>query len=299
MPPTLLLTGATGFIGTRLAPGLASSWRVVRASRSAEGPDSVRLDLEDPASVQAAFDSVQPAAVVHCAGAARPDECEKDPAFARRMNPEAARLVADAAARAGARLVHISTDMVFDGEKGWYGEDDAVDAKTVYGRSKLEAEREVLSRAPGTAVVRVSSVYGRPLGSRPCFVDDWRAALSAGKPISAPVDQWRTSTDGDQLPEVIGRLLADPDLDGVFHWGGAERLTRHETALALCAAFGFDPALARPTRAADQRTGLVRPRDLSLDSSRLSAALGLAPRRLADGFAALNVSVRNSGESRL
>jgi dTDP-4-dehydrorhamnose reductase len=118
-------------------------------------------------------------------------------------------------------------------------------------------------------------------------VDEWRAALSAGKPVVGYVDQWRTSTDGDQLPEVIGRVLADPDLEGVFHWGGAERLTRHETALVLCRVFGFDPALVRPARAADQRGTVLRPRDVSLDSSRLSAVLGLAPRRLADGFAAL------------
>jgi dTDP-4-dehydrorhamnose reductase len=183
--------------------------------------------------------------------------------------------------------VHLSTDMVFDGEKGWYAEDDAVNPQTVYGRSKLQAEEAVLSRAPGAAVLRVSSVYGRPLGARPCFVDDWRAALAAGRPTPAFVDQWRTSTDGDQLPEVIAGILADPDLDGVFHWGGAERLTRHETALELCRVFGFDASLVRPARAADARGTVLRPRDLSLDSSRLAAALGLAPRKLADGFAAL------------
>ena len=290
MPPTLLLTGATGFLGARLAPGLGSRWKVVRASRRAEGPDSVRLDLEEPASVRAAFAAVRPSAVVHCGGAARPDECETDPAMARRLNPEAARLVAELSAAAGARLVHLSTDLVFDGEKGWYDEDDEVRPLSVYGRTKLEAEEAVLSRAPGSVVLRVSSVYGRPLGGRPCFVDEWRAALSAERPIAAFTDQWRTSTDGDQLPEVIGRLLNDTVLEGVFHWGGAERLTRYETALALCAAFGFDASLVRPARVADQRPAAPRPRDVSLDSSRLSAALGLPPRALAAGFAALKAA---------
>jgi len=290
MPPTLLLTGATGFLGSRLAPGLASAWTVVRASRRAEGPASIRLDLESPESVAAAFAAVQPAAVVHCGGAARPDECEKDPALARRLNPEAARLVAAQSACWGARLVHISTDMVFDGEKGWYDEDDAANPGTVYGRSKLEAEEVVLSRAPGAAVLRVSSVYGRPFGARPCFVDAWRADLAAGRPTTAFVDQWRTSTDGDQLPEVIGRVLADPDLSGVFHWGGAERLTRYETALVLCRTFGFDASLVRAVRAADVRGTVLRPRDLSMDSSRLASALGLAPRKIADGFAALKAA---------
>ena len=296
--PTLLLTGASGFLGVRLRLGLAGAWRVIAAGRSASGPDAVRLDFEDPASVAAAFDKTRPAAVVHCAGAARPDECEQDPALARRLNPEAAGLAARECARVGARLVHFSTDLVFDGEKGWYDEDDEPRPLSVYGRTKLEAETEVLAHAPGAVVLRVSSVYGRPLGSRPCFVDDWRAALSAGRPISGYVDQWRTSTDGDQLPEVVARLLADEDLSGVYHWGGAERLTRHETALELCRVFGWDPALARPTRAADERKPAPRPRDASLDSSRLAAALGLAPRSIAAGLAALKAAARPEMEER-
>jgi dTDP-4-dehydrorhamnose reductase len=287
MPKTLLLTGATGFLGRRLAPGLAAAWRVVSASRSAEGPDAVRLDLEDPDSVRRAFDEVRPDAVVHSAAAALPDECEQDPPRAVRLNVDAARLVAELCGRGGARLAHLSTDLVFDGEKGWYGEDDPPRPLSVYGRTKLAAEEAVLSRAPGAVVLRVSSVYGRPLGTRACFVDELRAGLSAGRPVSAHVDQWRTATDGDQLPEVVARVLADPDLEGVFHWGGADRATRHEAALILCRVFGYDAALVRPTRSADKRAPAPRPRDTSLDSARLAAAIGLAPRSLAEGFAAL------------
>lgn len=287
MPKTLLLTGATGFLGRRLAPGLAASWRVVRASRTAEGPDSIRVDVEDPASVRAAFEAVRPDAVVHAAAAALPDKCERDEPRAVRLNVDAARLVAELCGHAGARLVHLSTDLVFDGEKGWYDEDDPAKPISVYGRTKLAGEEAVLSRAPGAVVLRVASVYGRPLGTRPCFVDELRAGLSAGRPVSAHVDQWRTATAGDQLPEVVARVLADPDLEGVYHWGGADRATRHEAALVLCRIFGFDEALVRPTRSVDQRAVAPRPRDTSLDSSRLAAALGLAPWSLAEGFAAL------------
>ena len=289
-PPTLLLTGATGFLGRRLAPGLAGPWRVVGASRSASGPDSAAMDLADPDSIRRAFDAVRPAAVLHSGAIAAPDECERDPALARRVNADATKILAGLCGAAGARLVFISTDLVFDGEKGRYDEDDAPNPLSTYGRVKLEAEEAAMARAPGAAVVRVSALYGRSLGGRPCFADELRLALGEGRPIAAFTDQWRSPTAADRLPEVLLRILDAPDLSGVFHWSGPDRATRFETALALCRAFGWDESLVRPSRMNDKRTLARRPRDSSLDSSRLSAALGLAPVTLAEGFAALKAA---------
>jgi dTDP-4-dehydrorhamnose reductase len=289
-PPTLLLTGATGFLGRRLAPGLAGSWRVVGASRAASGPGAARLDLADPDSIRRAFDEVRPSAVVHSGAIASPDECERDAAMARRVNAEGTRVLAELCGAARARLVVISTDLVFDGEKGRYDEDDAPNPLSTYGRVKLEGEEAALARAPGAAVVRICAAYGRLLGGRPCFTDEIISALSAGKPVGAFTDQWRTATAADRLPEVLLRLLAEPGLSGLFHWGGADRATRFEAALALCRAFGFDEDLVRPSRMNDKRTLARRPRDSSLDSSRLAAALGLAPVTMAEGFAALKAA---------
>lgn len=291
-PPNLLLTGATGFLGLRLAPGLAGPWRVVGASRTASGPDSAALDLADPDSIKRAFDAVRPAAVVHCGAIASPDACERDPDMARRVNAEGTKVLADLCGRAGARLIAISTDLVFDGEKGRYDEDDAPNPLSTYGRVKLEAEEAALSRAPGAAVVRICAAYGRLLGGRPCFTDELLASLSRGEPVSAFVDQWRTPTAADFLPEVLLRLLAEPERTGVFHWGGAERATRFESAVALARAFGHDETLVRPSRMNDRRTPARRPRDSSLDSSRLSTALGIAPTTMAEGFAAMKAAAK-------
>jgi dTDP-4-dehydrorhamnose reductase len=290
MSPTLLLTGATGFLGRRLAPGLSVGWHVVGASRSAAGPDAVRLDLEDFDAIRRVFDSVRPAAVVHAGAIAGPDACELEPALARRVNAGATRVLAGLCGRGGAKFVLISTDLVFDGEKGRYREDDEPRPLSVYGRVKLEAEEAARTLAPGAAVVRISAAYGRLLGGRPCFVDELIAALSRGEAVSAFADQWRSPTAADGLPEVLLRLLAEPGLAGVFHWGGADRATRFESAVALCRAFGYDESLVRPARMDNKRTSAPRPSDSSLDSSRLSAALGFAPPTLADGFAALKAA---------
>src|SRR6185436_6147705 len=127
----------------------------------ASGPGAVKLDLLDPRSIKEVFASVRPAAVLHAGGAARPDECEREPDWARRLNVDAASDVAGRCAELGARLIHLSTDLVFDGAKGQYDEDDAPNPLSVYGRTKLESESAVLARAPGAAVLRISSVYGR------------------------------------------------------------------------------------------------------------------------------------------
>jgi dTDP-4-dehydrorhamnose reductase len=289
-PKTLLLTGATGFLGKRLAAGLSGAWSVLRASRGAEGPGAAPLDLLDPDSVRRAFDRARPAAVVHAAAVAGPDDCEREPEVARRVNAEATRLIAELCGRSGARLVHFSTDLVFDGEKGWYSEDDPPNPISVYGRTKLAAEEAALNAAPGACVLRVASVYGRPLGTRPCYIDELRAALSRGEPVSAFADQWRTPTLGDQLPEVVLRLLADPGLEGVYHWAGADRVTRYESALQVCRTFGYDERLVRAARTADRRFLAPRPRDTSLESGRLAADIGLAPPTLLQGLAALKAA---------
>lgn len=286
-PPALLLTGATGYIGRRLAPVLQGSWRVFRASRTSAGEGALDLDLADSDSIRRAFDAAAPRVVVHAGAEADPDVCEKDPERARRVNVDAVKTLAALCGASGTRLVHFSTDLVFDGERGWYAEDDRPEPRGTYARGKLESEEAALVRAPGAAVLRVSAVYGRPLGGRLGFIDHLRAKLAAGETAGAFTDQWRTATAADQLPEVVGRLLADPELAGVFHWGGADRATRFEAAIAFARIMGFDEKLIRPARSVDAKFASPRPRDTSLDSSRLAAAIGMAPLTYEVGFKAL------------
>lgn len=280
MPPKLLLTGSTGYIGRRLAPALSRGWDVA-------APGRADLDLADPDSLRRAFDRIAPRVVVHAGGMADPDACEREPELAAKVNVAAVKVLAGLCGASGARLIHFSTDLVFDGERGWYREDDEARPAGVYASGKLQSEEAALARAPGAAVLRVSSCYGRPLGGRPSFVDALREKLSRGEPVGGFVDQWRTSTAADQLPEALAAILKDPDIDGILHWGGAERLTRRDAARVFARVMGFDEGLVRDARAADVRFASPRPRDTSLDSSRLAAAIGLAPLTYEAGFKAL------------
>ncbi len=284
---TLLLTGATGYLGRRISAGLSGSWNVLRASRTSAGEGAVDLNLAENESIKRAFDAAAPAVVVHAGGEADPDACERDPERAKRVNVDAVKTLAGLCGASGTRLIHFSTDLVFDGERGWYTEDDVPNPAGVYARGKFASEEAALVRAPGAAVLRISSAYGRPMGGRAGFVDSMREKLFHGEPVTAFIDQWRTSTAADQLPEVLAKLLADPDLEGVFHWGGAERATRFAAAVTFARALDFDETLVHPGRAVDAKFASPRPRDSSLDSSRLAAAIGVAPLSYEAGFRAL------------
>ena len=286
----LLLTGATGFLGQRLHAALAGHWRVVAACRGAQGPDAVAVDLADPSALRRAFDAAQPAAVVHAGGMANPDECERHPELARRINVGAVELLARLCAEANVRLVHFSTDYVFDGAKGRYREDDEPRPLSVYGRGKLKSEQAALGLCPKTVVLRVTNCYGRMLGGRAAYIHQLTARLASGTPVPSFVDQWRSPTAADQLPEVVARLLEDETVHGVFHWGGADRVTRYEMNLLFCRVMGFDERLIVPSSASEQPFFAPRPRDTSLDSTRLAARLSLAPWGLHEGFTALKSS---------
>jgi dTDP-4-dehydrorhamnose reductase len=283
--PKVLITGASGFIGSRLARDLSQDWDVVGTCLKHGAPGFLRMDILDMEGLPRFFEQVRPSAVIHAAAMAGPDDCERDPELAERINREAAVAIARECARLGARLIHFSTDLVFDGTGSWYKETDATRPVNVYARTKLEAEQAILARCPGAAILRVASVYGRALGGRPSFLDEIRAKFLQGQDMAAFVDQWRTATPCAQVPKVVAALLKRTDLHGVFHWGGATRASRRDFCVAVCKAFGFSESLVRPSKMADVQLPAARPADTSLDSSKLAKVIGMEPWSLEDGLA--------------
>jgi dTDP-4-dehydrorhamnose reductase len=267
----LLLTGASGQLGAYLLrEGLRRGVTITAWSghRPADlfGCPLRPVDLTDADAVAAAFREARPDAVIHAAAMAGVADCHRDPARAEDINRGGSARIAELAVQSRARVVHVSTDMVFDGERSDYREEDAVAPLSVYGRTKEEAERAVLAHLR-TVVVRVSLLFGPTLGERRTFFDEQMAALNAGRPLTLFHDEWRTPLS--LLAAARGLLdVAQSDVAGLLHMGGPERLSRLDMGHRLAAFLGRDPVGIVSASRLSAPAVEPRPRDLSLDSSR-------------------------------
>lgn len=280
----VLITGASGLVGGRLAEVLEGGFEVVAARHVAplaarpEVP-TVSLDLLDPSSVDRALEEARADAVVHAAALADANVCEEQPALAQRLNVDASGALARASARRGLRLVALSTDQVFPGDKAWLREEDAVRPLMTYGRTKLEGEEEVLRQCAGSAVLRVALVCGRGHGARPTASESVAWSLRRGQRLRLFTDQYRTPVDGEAVADAIATLLRGTG-SGRYHLGGPERVSRHELGLRTARAFGLDASAIEPVTQATFSVGAPRPADASMDSERARRELGFEPRPL-------------------
>jgi dTDP-4-dehydrorhamnose reductase len=220
--------------------------------------------------------------VVHSAAVPDPEACERDPARAEACNAEAPARLARLCRARGVRLIALSTDLVFAGDRPFHTEDDPAVPIQAYGRTKLAGETAVLAEDPGGVVLRLPLMYGRGHGPRPTASEAIAWVLSAGRPLRLFHDQIRTPVDAGSVADAIVRVLAGAHA-GRFHLGGPERLSRYELGLRVAALFGLPASLITPVRQGDLPQA-PRPADVSLDSRRARDLLDWRPRPLDTGI---------------
>jgi dTDP-4-dehydrorhamnose reductase len=270
----ILVTGASGRLGSALIDHLIEDGRhdVFAWSRTTcgnLGEVALRsVDLCDPRAVAEALAEANPDAVIHAGAISAADAVGRDPAQGRAVNAEGTRRLAEWAGSHHRRLVFTSTDLVFDGSRSWYREDDAARPVLAYGRTKYEAEAHVLAIREGL-VARLSLLFGPTPSGRPSFFDVAIDALRRGEPRAFFEDEFRTPLDYRTAAAILVQLV-ESDAIGIVHVGGRERLSRFELMRRAAVVAGIDPGLVRPGRQADAILPEPRPADTSLDTSRLA-----------------------------
>lgn len=264
----MLVTGGSGYLGGWVARLAKATWDVTATyfSRPLDEPGVAwsPLDVREEAAVRSLVSQARPDVVVHTA-ALNPG---RGVDFAA-VNAAGTRHVARAAAEHGARLVHLSTDVLFDGEKGGYVEDDPPQPVHAYGRSKAEAERAVQEAGGEAVIVRTSLIYGwRPhIGRHTQWIID---ALAAGETVRLFTDEVRSPIWVESLAAAVVEL-AGLAYTGVLHVAGAQPLSRYDFGLRLLQFHGVDAGSVVPANSRD--LGLARPLDCTLDCSRARALL--------------------------
>jgi dTDP-4-dehydrorhamnose reductase len=287
-PRRILVTGASGLLGLNLAMEAAKEhtvFGVVNHHRlNTEAFTHLQADLLAPGTAERLIDQTQPDWVIHCAALANLDDCEKDPVQAQQLNTEVPRKLAEIVARGGARLLHVSTDAVFDGLRGGYTEEDAPNPLSVYARTKLDGERAVAETNPDAIVARVN-LFGWSLGGRRSLAEFFFYNLSAGKPVMGFTDVYFCPLLANHLAHIFLDML-DLGLSGMYHTVSSECTSKYAFGVAIARKFGLDETLVRPTSVADGGLAAARSPNLSLRTDKLEQVLGAPPPSVHTGLEA-------------
>ena len=288
----VLVTGAHGLLGQKLCE-LLDAEPGSELIATARGPSRLELrhgsyktlDVTDEAAVHQVISQTRPDVVIHTAAMTQVDQCETDQDVCWLNNVAAVRFVADACNKAGAQLIHLSTDFVFDGTHGPLDETATPNPISHYGKSKLESEHEVEKLKTPWTIIRTVLVYGVTKDQSRSNIVLWvKQSLEEGKTIRVVTDQYRTPTLAEDL--AVGCLLAaKKKATGLYHISGDEMMTPYEIALRVADHFGLDKNLIHETNSTEFRQPAPRPPKTGFIIEKARLDLSFEPRTFREGLA--------------
>ena len=273
----IAVTGARGLLGANLVADIAGRGVRMVAIGRAGFPDwplvlSVACDLSDARRSAEVLEELRPSCIIHCAALTDLDWCESHPETTWEINVEMSRHLAVTAGRIGASFVYISTDSVFDGTKGGYTETDSLGPVNVYARSKLAGEIAVRDVLPDSLMVR-TSIYGWNLQPKLSLAEWILSKLESASSFPGFQDVTfcpiLVNDLGDSIIEMLQR-----ELTGVYHVTAADACNKYDFAVEVASVFGLDATLVQRSVVESVAFKAERPKNTSLDTARISQALG-------------------------
>ena len=292
----ILITGASGLLGSAVARAASRRKHEVigivgKSEADIAGLSQKRsVDLSDPYETERYILDTFPDAIINCAAISIPQICEQSPKESRKINVELPAKLALLSRHLFGRFVHISSDMVFDGNSTAYSSMDLPSPLNEYGKQKAESEQRVLSIAPESSIVlRLSLINGNsPSGKRglhEMLFSEW----AAGKTTTLFENEFRQPVSADNTADVIVELLERDDTKGIYHWAGKESLSRYDIGSAIIRHFGLPKSLIRKSRSDGDPKFANRPKDLTFNLAPLDGLLKTQPQSFASQLDSLMV----------
>jgi dTDP-4-dehydrorhamnose reductase len=303
---TILITGGSGFFGWNALRYFQQRGDTVIAGapqpeRYGDYFDVVpfqRLDVLDQQEVVEMVMQCKPDYIIHAAAYSTPSACERNPVRAQEINVMGTGNVFGAAAAMRIPLVFLSTDLVFDGDRGGYRESDETRPLTTYGRSKLQAERTLQGQSMFNrwAILRSSLMFGNGAEWTNAFPQFAENALCKGETVQLFVDQFRTPVFVDDVVRAIDTIVEHELFGEVFHCGGPERLNRVEFMRRYCSFMDIPQDGIREVTMDDVPDYPTRVRDVSLNSEKLRRATFWEPLAMEDAFEEMKTQRTSQGD---
>jgi dTDP-4-dehydrorhamnose reductase len=282
----ILITGASGLLGLNLALETAHQHTIFGTVNHHDLQTDlftvIQTNLLAPGAVELLLERTQPDWIIHCAALANLDACEADPLQAKQLNTELPHILANHVARSGARLLHVSTDSVFDGLRGDYTEEDIPNPVGVYSRTKLEGELAVAETDPTAIIARVN-LFGWSLTGNRSLAEFFFNNLSLGRQVMGFTDVLFCPLLANHLAGIFIKML-DKNLSGLYHVVSSESLSKYEFGVRLAHRFNLDSDLINPTSVAQSSLKALRSPNLTLRSDKLALSLGESIPRLSTGL---------------
>ncbi len=279
----LLITGSSGLYGSKLAQIAQTKQHkiyTVHNQHEATNGTPIQLDITDKNQTTKIIKETNPDIVVHAASLTDVDKCELNKELAWKINVEGTRNIAQATETNKTFLLYISTDYIFDGEKGNYLETDKPAPTNYYGETKLKAEEVVQEIMTNYCIARTSVIYGAtPSAGKTNFALWLINNLKNQTPTKIVTDQWNSPTLNTSLADMTLEII-ERKLTGTYHLSGATRISRYEFAKLLAKTFQLNTNLITPIETNQLTLPAKRPKDSSLNTTKAQKTLKNNPLKI-------------------
>ena len=272
---SLLIIGGSGLVGTSLTQLAHNSMKVFftynnNPHKTSKAKGFFINLLNNDGSISKLIKSISPDVVVNTAAYQNVDYCEKEQNMANLLHIKSTEEISSACLETSSKLIHFSSNFVFDGKKGFYNEDDLPNPISHYGKTRLDAEKIVLGRSSRNVVLRTTVIYGWHKNSK--FTNFVLEQLKNNLKVDAFTDQYGNPTLADDLAHCILKIISR-DVSGLFHTVGKNCVNRYEFAKNIAEKFGYNTELISPTLSSEKKQVALRPENGCLNTSKIENEL--------------------------